>query len=187
MLWSRRVGGLALAVIGAGLVTACGSGATVNQPSTPEPSTSASPAPAVAHVGATLTLNGTDPGEKLQVTLVKVVDPAPPANQFGAPAAGMREVAFELRYKNVGSTTYSQSILTDVTALDQASHSYSIDLAGDTSAGPGFPSDLVNIAPGESADGFVSFQIPQGTPVTEVKLGLDYGFGTADTGEWLVP
>lgn len=121
------------------------------------------------------------------MTLVKMVDPAPPANQYQVPAVGMREVALELRYKNVGSATYNQSILTDVTAIDQASHSYSIDIGGDTTAGPGFPSDLVNIAPGETADGFVSFQIPQGTPVTEVKLGLDFGLGSGDTGEWLVP
>jgi hypothetical protein len=98
----------------------------------------------------------------------------------------MREVALEFRYKNVGTTTYNQSILTDITVLDKAFHSYSVDIAGDTTAGPGFPSDGVNIGPGETADGFVLFQVPTGTPVTEVKLGLDYGFG-GDTGEWLVP
>lgn len=70
--------------------------------------------------------------------------------------------------------------------IDQAFHSYAIDIAGDTTAGPGFPSDEVNIAAGETADGFVPFQVPIGTPITEVKLGLDYGFG-GDTGEWLVP
>jgi uncharacterized lipoprotein YajG len=60
----------------AALLASCGgSGTTVNQPSTPAPTTSASAA-AAAHVGATLTLNGTDSGEKLQVTLVKVVDPS---------------------------------------------------------------------------------------------------------------
>jgi hypothetical protein len=35
----------------------------------------------------------------------------------------------------------------------------------------------------------VTFQIPQGTPVTQVKLTVDL-FGSAigaDTGEWLVP
>jgi hypothetical protein len=94
----------------------------------------------------------------------------------------MREIALELRYKNIGSASYSESILTDVTVLDAASHSYSIDLAGDTTAGPGFPSDLVNIAPGESADGFVTFQVPTATPVAQVKLGVSV-FG-GDTGEW---
>jgi Domain of unknown function (DUF4352) len=182
-LW---VGGAALALIGAGSVTACGAGATVSQPSTAEASTSA-PAAAAAHVGATLTLNGTGQGEKLQVTLVRMVDPAPPANQYEPVPAGMRELAMEIRYKNVGSTAYNQSILTDVTAQDAASHSYTPDLAFDTSAGPGFPNDVVNIAPGESADGFLSFQVPQATMLVKVKLGLDYGFGTADTGEWLVP
>ncbi len=195
MQWRPRVGGVALAVIGVGLVTACdvGGGSTVNQPSTPEASTSASPAAAVAHVGATLTLNGTSAGEKVQVALVKMVDPAQSGNQFLIPAAGMREVAVELRYKNVGSITYSQSVLGDVTVMDQASHAYSSDFEN-TSTGtfpglPGFPLGLVNIAPGESADGFVTFQIPQGTPVTQVKLTVDL-FGSAigaDTGEWLVP
>ena len=179
------IGALGVTTFG---VVSCGAGTIVNHPSTPQGSTPtpSHAAASAAHVGATLTLNGTDPGEKLQITLVRVVDPAPPANQYEAPAAGMREIALELRYKNVGSATYNQSILTDVTVLDQAFHSYSIDIAGDTSAGPGFPSDEVNIAPGETADGLVTFQVPTGTPVSEVKVELDYGFG-GDTGEWLVP
>jgi len=169
----------------------CGAGTIVNQPSTSAPQTSASPTPtavaaAAAHVGATLTLNGTDPGEKLQITLVKIVDPSKSASQYFVPAAGMHEVALEFRYKNVGTATYSQSILTDITVQDAVSHSYPIDIAGDTTAGPGFPGDMINIGSGESADGFVTFQVPTGTPITGVKVGLDYGFG-GDTGEWLVP
>jgi len=176
------------------LVSACAGGTTVNQPSTPEASTSASAAATAAHVSATLTLNGSTVGEKMEVTLVKVVDPAQSAKQFLQPTPGMREIALELRYKNVGSTTYSPSVLGDVTVIDQASHSYSSDFEN-TTAGtfpglPGFPFGLVNIAPGESADdGFATFQIPQGTPVTQVKLTVDL-FGSAigaDTGEWLVP
>ncbi len=140
------------------------------------------------------TLNGSTVGEKMEVTLVKVVDPAQSANQFLQPTPGMREIALELRYKNVGSTTYSPSVLGDVTVIDQASHSYSSDFEN-TTAGtfpglPGFPFGLVNIAPGESADdGFATFQIPQGTPVTQVKLTVDLVGGAlgADTGEWLVP
>jgi len=169
----------------------CGAGTIVNQPSTSAPQTPESATPTAgaaeaAHVGATLTLNGTDPGEKLQISLVKIVDPSHSATPYFVPAAGMREIALEFRYKNVGTTTYMQSILTDITVLDAAAHSYPIDIAGDTTAGPGFPSDLVNIGAGESADGFVTFQVPTGTPITEVKVGLDYGFG-GDTGEWLVP
>jgi hypothetical protein len=66
------------------------------------------------------TLNGSTVGEKMEVNLVKVVDPAQSANQFLQPTPGMREIALELRYKNVGSTTYSPSILGDVTVIDQA-------------------------------------------------------------------
>jgi hypothetical protein len=59
----------------------CGAGTIVNQPSTstPQPAasaTSTTAAAAAAHVGATLTLNGTDPGGKLQISLVKIVDPS---------------------------------------------------------------------------------------------------------------
>ena len=175
--------GAAWATMGA---SSCDAGNTVNQPSTPAPSSSSAPAAvaAAAHVGATLTLNGAS-GEKLQVTLVKMVDPAPAANQFTAPAAGMRSIATELRYKNIGTVAYSESILTDVTVLDAASHSYTIDIAGDTSAGPGFPSDLVSLTAGESADGLVVFQVPTATKVTQVKLNVSL-FG-GDKGEWLVP
>lgn len=186
-----------LVIVGAMAATAlwavgCGAGTIVNQPSTSAPRTSASATPtaasaAAAHVGATLTLNGTDPGEKLQITLVKIVDPSKSASQYFVPAAGMREVALEFRYKNVGTATYSQSILTDITVQDAASHSYSIDIAGDFTAGPGFPGDMISIGVGESADGFVTFQVPSGTPVTGVKVVLDYGLGSGDIGEWLVP
>lgn len=174
-------------------MSASAGGTTVNQPSTPEASTSASAAATAAHVGTTLTLNGSTVGEKMEVTLVKVVDPAQSANQFLQPTPGMREIALELRYKNVGSTTYSPSVLGDVTVIDEASHSYSSDFEN-TTAGtfpglPGFPFGLVNIAPGESTDGFATFQIPRGTPVTQVKLTVDLVGGAlgADTGEWLVP
>jgi hypothetical protein len=186
----RIIGTGALAVIALTTTGAasCGSsgGATVNQASSPAPSSSTAPAAAAAHAGAALNLTGSSSGEKVQVTLVKVVDPSSPASQFTVPPAGMREVALELRYKNVGSAAYSTSILTNVTVQDAASHSYSIDISGDTTAGPGFPSDLINIAPGESADGFVTFQVPTATPVTQVKLSLDT-FGGGDQGEWLVP
>jgi hypothetical protein len=184
----RTIGSGALAVIALTALTAesCATGNTVNQPSTPAPSNSSAPAAvaAAAHVGATLTLNGAS-GEKLQVTLVRMVDPAPAANQFSAPPAGMREVATELRFKNIGTIAYSESLLTDVTVLDAASHSYSVDISGATSAGPGFPSDLVNLAAGESADGLIELQVPTATPVTEVKLSVSL-FG-GDRGEWLVP
>lgn len=176
---------IALTTMGA---SSCDPGTTVNQPSTPAPSTApsaaASAAAAAAHVGATLTLNGSS-GEKLQVTLVKMVDPAHPTNQFVAPPAGMREVAVELRFKNVGSAAYSESLLLDATVLDAASRSYSVDISGDTTAGPGFPSDLVSIAAAESADGFLTFRVPTATPVTQVKLSAS-AFG-GDKGEWLVP
>ena len=193
MKW-RIVGTAALAVIalttmGAASCSTVGGGSTVNQPSSPGPSSSSTGAPAaVAHVGATLTLNGSS-GEQVQVTLVKMVDPSTPASQYAPLAAGMRSVAVELRYKNVGSNTYNQSVYTDLTVLDAASHAYSVAITGDTTAGPGFPSDVVNIGPGESADGFVAFQIPKATPVTEVKLSAGFLASTlgGDTGEWLVP
>ena len=175
-----------LAVLGAALAAASCSpgGTTVNHPSTPNTSTP-KPAAASAHVGATLTLNGLN-SEKLQITVVKLTDPAPPTNQFEAPPAGTREIALEVRYKNVGSVTYNQSILTDITVVDQGSHDFSVDLAYETSAGPGFPSDNVDIAPGETEDGFVPVQVETASVITEVKVGLDEGFGP-DTGEWLVP
>ncbi len=175
-----------LAISGAALAAASCSpgGTTVNSPSTPDTSTS-KPAAASAHVGATLTLNGLT-SEKLQITVVKLVDPAPPSSQFEAPPAGTREIALEIRYKNMGTVTYNQSILTDITVVDKGSHDFSVDLAYDTSAGPGFPSDNVDIAPGETEDGFVPFQVETASVISEVKIGLDEGFGP-DTGEWLVP
>ena len=183
-MMSRLLVGLATSGMALVAVACAPGGTTVNQPSTANGSTP-TPAPSAAHVGATLTLSGLN-SEKLQITIVKVVDPAPASSQFEVPPAGMREMALEVRYKNVGSVTYSQSILTDVTVIDQGSHDFSVDLAYDTSAGPGFPSDSVDIAAGETEDGFVPFQVATASVVKEVKIGLDEGFGP-DTGEWLVP
>ena len=180
LLIGVAISGMALGVVGCDV----GGGTTVNQPSTANASTP-TPAAAAAHVGATLTLNGLN-SEKLQITLVKVVDPAPASSAFEAVPAGMREIALELRYKNVGTVTYNQSILTDITVIDQASHEFSVDLAYDTTAGPGFPSNSVDIAAGETVDGFVPFQVQTASVVNKVKIGLDEGFGP-DTGEWLVP
>ena len=156
----------------------------MNQPSTTTNSTPTA-APSAAHVGDTLTLNGLS-SEKVQITLVKIVDPAPASNEFESPPPGSREIAIEVRYKNVGPVTYNQSILTDLTVVDQGSHDFSVDLAYDTTAGPGFPSDSVDIAPGETEDGFVPFQVDTSSVIAKVKVTLDEGLGP-DTGEWLVP
>ena len=165
---------------------------TVNQPNSPGGgSTGSSSAPAsqaaaqVAHVGDTLSLTGNTDGEKLDVTVVKIVDPAPPKDDYNQPSAGTRFVSLELRFKNTGTVTYKDSVLMGASLADAGGHSYNPSLS-DSAAGPPIPNAQINVAPGETADGFITFEVPTGQKPAGFKFTMDSGFAS-DTGAWQIP
>jgi hypothetical protein len=81
---------------------------------------------------------GNSAGEKLTVTVIKVVDPASGADEFTHPKAGYRFVAVQFRLVNAGTETYSDSPGNGAQLVDTQGQSFSDDFA-DTTAGPSFP------------------------------------------------
>ncbi|WP_329582959.1 DUF4352 domain-containing protein [Kitasatospora sp. NBC_01250] len=139
-----------------------------------------SKAPANAKVGDTIALKGMDKGAAADVTVVKVVDNAPSANDFH-PADGKRWIAVQFRIKNTGTAAYSDAPDNGAGVLDDKGQSYSAVIA-DTTAGPSFPTPA-NIAPGDSALGFITFEVPADAKIAKTQFGLDSGFAD-QAGQW---
>jgi hypothetical protein len=156
--------------------------ATTNSP---PPSTATPPAApsAPARVGDTLDLAGTDNGERMAVTLVKVVDPAKAANEFSSPSPGTRFVAVQLRLKNTGTGPYNDSPSNGARLIDGEGQQYQASVE-DTSAGPGLGGS-VTLIPGDTALGFITFELPAGVTPAKFQFALDSGFSD-NVGQWLL-
>jgi hypothetical protein len=109
----------ALAMLLAITVAACGDKEVATTPETrtpaqttttsQQPSPTPSDTPSVASVGDTINLTGQEEGERVAVTVVKVVDSAKPENEFSSPDAGMRLVAVQFRLKNIGTQVIDEA------------------------------------------------------------------------------
>ena len=146
---------------------------------TPSASSSASSSPAL--VGSTLTLTGNDPGEKMAVTVTRVIRHAEPADEFSTPDPGKRFYAVQFRLHDAGSAAYSDSPSNGAAVVDADGQSYestSYDVTGCQS----FPG-TENIAAGDTGLGCIVFEVPAGTKITKVQFTLDSGMGP-DTGQW---
>jgi len=64
--------------------------------------------------------------------------------------------------------------------IDSKSQQYDPDITDPV--GPGIGSS-VKIAPGDKRVGYISFEVPDGTKLTQFQFTLDSGFGP-DTGQW---
>jgi hypothetical protein len=151
-------------------------------PSSEAPTTTASPTPP-AVVGDTLNLTGLESSEALAVTLVKVVDPANPENEYSTPQAGKRFVAVQFRLKNTGTAVYSDSPSNGARLIDTQGQQFDASY-DDTAAGPGFPGSVA-VAPGDTALGYITFEIPAASKVAKVQFAMDSGF-SGHTGQWNV-
>ena len=143
--------------------------------------------PSAAHVGAAITLGGNNkPGEKLSVAVVKVAATTEATDGFTRPSKGMRFAAVQFRLHNLGKSTYTDSPDNGAKVFDQQGQSFgSYITGGNVKAGPGFASGTVNIAPGGSELGYVTFQVPRHFRIAKIQFGTDSGFG--QTGEWINP
>jgi hypothetical protein len=142
------------------------------------------PAGGEGDVGDTLSLTGFDPGEKLDVAVTKVVDPAQPAGSFTTPDAGERFVAVQFRLKNTGNGVYNGSPTGESTVLDQQGQGFNTSY-DETAAGPSFPSS-VTIKPGKTALGFITFEVPNASRIVTVQYAMNSGLSD-DVGEWSIP
>ncbi|MDH6576981.1 DUF4352 domain-containing protein [Kitasatospora sp. MAP5-34] len=146
--------------------------------------TSAAPAAkGAAKLGDTISLKGSDASDTADVTVLKVVDSPDGADEFTKPADGMRFVAVQFRIKDTSSKAYSDAPQNSAKLLDGQGQSYSTSLS-DTKAGPSFQAP-VNIAPGESALGFITFEVPKDAKIDKAQFALDSGFAQ-QTGQWVL-
>ncbi len=145
-------------------------------------SAAASHAP-VAHLSDPVVIAGNN-NEQLTVQLVKIVDPTTSSDGFSSPNAGSRYVAVQFKLTNSGRVAYSDSPDNAAKALDASGQSFAPDFT-DTAAGPSFAGNQVNLAPGATQLGFITFQVLTGDAIAKLQFTTDSGFG--QTGEWLVP
>lgn len=135
--------------------------------------------------GETVSLAGNEPGQRLDVTLVQVVDPASPADPEGpAPDASTRLLAVRFRLENTGTAVYKDSPAPAAHLLDTAGKRFT-GLNSPTTAGASFP-DTVTLSPGGSAEGFVTFRLPQDAVPAAVQFALNGGLAD-DVGQWSLP
>ncbi|MFF5705022.1 DUF4352 domain-containing protein [Streptomyces sp. NPDC012794] len=127
--------------------------------------------------GETVPLDGSRPGERLDVTLTRVVDPA------GRVDAD-RLVAVELRLENTGTVPYEDSPAPAAHLLDAEGQRFTGSSTA-TGAGPSLPGTLT-LPPGGSASGFVTFRLPEDARLAAVQFALDAGLGD-DVGHWSLP
>ncbi|MFF8560988.1 DUF4352 domain-containing protein [Streptomyces albidoflavus] len=134
----------------------------------------------VAKVGDAITLKGFD-GEKVEVTVVKVVDPAKSKDEFMAPEDGNRWLGIQFQLVNKGDKAYQDSPTNGMQVADAEGQMFQTAF-GEITAGPALSSD-VRLAPGAKALGWVTFDVPKDVKVSQVQVALNSGMAD-HTGQW---
>lgn len=149
--------------------------------STSSSTPSASRAASTARVGSVITLTGNTSGEKMAVTVTRVISHAQPASEFDAPQPGKRLYAVQFRLDDTGSAAYSDSPSNGAAVVDSAGQSYqsSFESAAGCQSFPG----TENIVAGETGLGCIVFEVPATAKITKVQFTLDSGLGP-QTGQW---
>lgn len=120
---------------------------------------------------------------EVTITVVDVVDPAEPKDPFSAPEAGNRLTSVQFCVENTGDTAFLDPFL-DTQVTDTAGQSFDAAFLVPSDAGPHFPSDTIRVSPGESALGFITYEVPKNAELAEVRYTMPFGFGGDDTGAW---
>ena len=131
------------------------------------PSGLAAVAPPEVPLGSAATVTGAD-DVPFELTADQVVDDAVPS--VGSVEPGTRLVAVQVTYHNVGNARIDEFAEGSLTLIDPDGQELGPSFLG-TAAGPGFDGDI-ELAPGESRTGFVTFEVPRG--VTPVKMSGTY-------------
>jgi hypothetical protein len=189
-----RTAAAVAAAVGALTLAACNTGSTVvDKPKdnaaasaasgkdTAKEKSDAPEAAKVAKVGDTLTLEGFEEGSELDVTVVKVADPAKSADEFMQPASGKRLVGVQFQIVNTGEVAYSDSPSNGAQVADSEGQQFSATF-GDITAGPSMASSL-KLKPGAKGLGWIVFEVPEAAKVDTVQFAMDSGFADK-TGEW---
>lgn len=127
---------------------------------------------AAAKVGDTIAVSG-DGDEKFDATLVQIVDPAKAANEYSGPDDGNRLIAVQWRITNTGTATVDNPPAFDTKLVDANGQIFELSI-GARAAGVEFPTS-VQIPPGESRLGFVTYEVPKDTVIVKVEYEGGYG------------
>ena len=127
-------------------------------------------------LGETVAFAG--PGVALEATAADVVDPARGTEDF-TPQRDHRLVAIHVELRNVGDAAYADT---------PSSGAAVVTSGGDEHGAAIVPAALqplgrVELAPGESAGGFLTFEVPREAELVELRLTPLSGFGP-ETAVW---
>jgi hypothetical protein len=133
-----------------------------------------------AGVGDSLPIHGDD-GESLAVTVDQVMDPLP-VGQFDQADSGQRFVGVQITLTNTGAVAYSDSPSNGSTLLSNTDEQASGEVVTGGPCGNDFQSD-VKLAPGDSQQGCIPFELPDGQTARTFQFTMDSGFAD-QTAEW---
>lgn len=131
-------------------------------------------------IGDTLTLHGMKNGSQIDVTMVKWVDPAKGGDEYTTPESGKRFVAVQVRIVNTGKAVYDDTPSNGMQAVDNQSQRFESDI-NEVSAGPSM--NTLKLQSGDKALGYVVFQVPKASKITQIQFTMDSGFAD-ETGRW---
>ncbi|MFE2025478.1 DUF4352 domain-containing protein [Streptomyces hygroscopicus] len=190
----RLVATVAAAGICALGLTACDSGdsgdtvtdkpkakASASATAAEKPAAEKSGTPDVAKVGDTIALKGLEDGNKLDVTVVKIADPAKSSDEFTTPGSGKRFVGVQFKLVNTGTAAYSDSPANGAKITDVDGQQFESTFA-DITAGPSM-SSAVRLKPGGKALGWIVFEVPKASKTDTIQFAMNSGMAN-QTGEW---
>lgn len=138
---------------------------------------------ATAHLGDSITVTG-DEGLKVVVTLVAVSTTARFTDGISTVDPGDALYAAQFRIADTGTAAFDDAVDNDAVVIDATGQQFEPDIAEGISAGAQFP-DIVKIAPGSSALGWVPFEVKAGSTITGAQFSLSSGFG--NSAQWIIP
>ncbi len=153
-------------------------GPTTAAPTMAAPSPSSSPS---GRIGAGYTVTD-DSGNKISVTLTRVIDPAQGAGEFTSPDAGKRFVGAVSAIRGI-SGSVSDDADNDASLIGSNGQTYSADfnsIAGVTD----FNNGEFSVSAGERSVGAVTFQVPLGVKVAIIEWSANSGLG-GPSAEWI--
>jgi hypothetical protein len=148
--------------------------------STTTPDAAPAARPAVASVGETVDLAGSD-GLKMGVTVTKVIDPLQ-GGSLDDPEAGQRFVGIVVAMRNTSQTGYADSPSNGATLVygDDEQANATVVTGGECEGD--FSSDA-KIAAGDRRKGCIAFELPRTAKLKKFQMTLNSGFAD-QTGEW---
>lgn len=174
------VAGIAISAIsshGSGVsTTASGNSSAAGSTSSPSATNKAAP----AGVGSYFDVQDGS-GNTYRVTLVKVIDPAPGADQFTTPDSGKRFVGAVFTIKALSGSPQDEDANNDAAVIGSNGQTYSADI-NDIAGYTNFDNGSIHVAQGETTTGAVTFQVPDGIKVMKIQWTAASGFGS--TVQW---